>query len=124
MVRPNAQNSSSPVRAKQKRTHVIPGSTMKARNIHQLRAVARYLKSEGSIVVNGKPKNPKHIQHILDGAKLLNGKALRLKVRSSHSLANSLKAHPDFGNNPDGYRKGRWFLRDANSYLLGEGEVK
>ena len=82
----------------------------KIRGVNCLRAIARYLVA--------KDNEPTDIHVLMNEAKLMNGKAVRMATKSKHALVGQLKAHPDFTNIRIDDRNVGYFLMNEDSYLL------
>lgn len=76
-----------------------------------MRAVARYLVS--------KDNEPTDIHTLMNEARLVNGKVLRLGSKSKRALVGLLKAHPHFSNVGKCKKElVRYYLKDVDSYLV------
>ena len=94
----------------------VPGTNIKVKHHRVLAAVARYLAVKGSALSH----------ELMYGATMRNGKPIFQYVKGIQSLNSVLKCHPHFGNykdKVDGRLKAHWFLRDKETYLLGQGQA-
>lgn len=94
----------------------VPGTNIKVKNHRVLAAVARYLQEN-----EGAPS-----QELMHNATMRNGRPIFHYVKGLNSLTSVLKCHPHFGNykaKVNGKQKAHWFLRDKETYLLGQGQA-
>ena len=94
----------------------VPGTNIKVKNHRVLAAVARYLKENEDALS----------QELMHNATMRNGRPIFHYVKGVNSLTSVLKCHPHFGNykaKVNGKQKAHWFLRDKETYLLGQGQA-